>query len=31
MSFDRIELDKDINNGSPIAIVTVKDVLLDED
>lgn len=31
ISFDRIELDKDINNGSPIAIVTVKDVVSDED
>lgn len=30
MSFDRVELDKDINNGSPIAIITVKDVAIDE-
>lgn len=31
MSFDRIEIDKDIVNGSPYAIVTVKDVAIDED
>ena len=30
-SFDRIEIDKDIVNGSPYAIVTVKDVAIDED
>lgn len=30
MSFSRIEIDKDIVNGSPYAIVTVKDVAIDE-